>query len=122
MGPQDHNTDHVASMPTAQNLPTGNSGMAQYLPPEASSIRQDAGLKNAQNNSSGSALAGPLQMSSPSTASDSDLIEKEWVEAAKTIMRVNAADPFTQNNAMNLLRADYMKKRYNKDLKVSESS
>ena len=56
---------------------------------------------------------------SPFTANDSDLIEDEWVEAAKKIIESNASDPFQQSKAMIALKADYMKKRYNKDIKTS---
>ena len=57
----------------------------------------------------------------PQVAEDTDLIETEWVEAAKRIIEANRDDPYNQNRAMTLLRADYMKKRYNKDIKIPES-
>ena len=53
-------------------------------------------------------------------ADDADLIEKEWVIRAKSIVTQTKDDPHLQNNEMNKVKADYMKKRYNKDLKVSE--
>ncbi len=57
----------------------------------------------------------------PQIANDSDLIEKEWVEAAKKIMDTFKTDPYNKNRALILLRADYLKKRYNKDVKVPEN-
>lgn len=54
-------------------------------------------------------------------ADDTDLIEKEWVTRAKSIVAQTKDDPHLQNREMNKVKADYMKKRYNKDLKVSES-
>ncbi len=53
-------------------------------------------------------------------ADDSDLIEKEWVLRAKSIVAQTKDDPNLQNKEVNKIKADYMKKRYNKDLKVSE--
>ncbi len=53
-------------------------------------------------------------------ADDADLIEKEWVIRAKGIVLQTKDDPHTQNREMNKVKADYLKKRYNKDLKVIE--
>lgn len=54
-------------------------------------------------------------------ADDADLIEKEWVMRAKAIVTHTKDDPYKQNNAMNKVKADYLKKRYNKDLKLNET-
>jgi hypothetical protein len=56
----------------------------------------------------------------PQVAEDSDLIEKAWVTKAKEIVARTAHDPHLQNKEMNKFKADYMKKRYNKDIKLSE--
>jgi hypothetical protein len=56
----------------------------------------------------------------PQVADDTDLIEKEWVDKAKEIVAQTSHDPYLQNKEMNKVRADYMKKRYNKDIKLSE--
>jgi hypothetical protein len=55
------------------------------------------------------------------TADDSDLIEKEWVLKAKAIVMQTKNDPRAQNIQINGIKADYLKKRYNKDLKTSDS-
>ena len=57
---------------------------------------------------------------SPQVAGDVDLIEKEWVEKAKHIVDQTKADPHVQNKEMNKVKADYLKKRYNKDIKLVE--
>ncbi|HUP26371.1 MAG TPA: hypothetical protein VM124_01850 [Candidatus Limnocylindrales bacterium] len=54
-------------------------------------------------------------------ADDADLIEKEWVLKAKAIVMQTKSDPYTQNVKMGDVKADYLKKRYNKDIKVSGS-
>ncbi len=56
----------------------------------------------------------------PQIADDSDLIEKEWVAKAKEIIARTKFDPHEQNKEVGLVRADYMKKRYNKDIKTVE--
>jgi hypothetical protein len=64
------------------------------------------------------------RMRPPSTAhlaaQDSDLIEKEWVEKAKEIVERTRHDPFLQNREITKMKADYMKKRYNKDIRIPE--
>lgn len=59
-------------------------------------------------------------MPSPAIANDLDLIEKEWVDKAKAIVAQNRTDPHAQNQQMNYFKADYMKKRYNKDIKLEK--
>lgn len=56
----------------------------------------------------------------PHQAEDSDLIEKEWVMRAKAIVEQTKNDPYQQNKQINHFKADYVKKRYDKELKVSE--
>ena len=54
-------------------------------------------------------------------ADDTDLIEKEWVLKAKAIVAHTRSDPHRQNIEMTNIKADYLKKRYNKDFKNSGS-
>jgi hypothetical protein len=56
----------------------------------------------------------------PVVAEDRDDIEKEWVNKAKKIVEQTKADPFLQERAVSRLQADYMKKRFNKDVKLPE--
>lgn len=53
-------------------------------------------------------------------ADDADLIEKEWVNRAKAVVEQTKADPYAQNKALGKVKADYIKKRYNKDIRMSE--
>lgn len=57
----------------------------------------------------------------PDIADDTDLIEKEWVIKAKQIVEQTKADPYLQSRELNKIKAEYIKKRYNKDVKVPES-
>ncbi len=63
-------------------------------------------------------VAQAVSTSSPHIADDADLIEKEWVEKAKMIVHVTKDDPYKQTKEMTRMKADYLKKRYNKDLKL----
>lgn len=57
----------------------------------------------------------------PAIADDSDLIEKEWVTRAKQIVSSTHDDPFQQNRSIMKLRADYLKKRYNKNVNIEKA-
>ncbi len=65
-------------------------------------------------------MAMPMDPTMPMQADDVDLIEKAWVEKAKAIVRSTHGDPFKQNKELSKIKADYIKKRYNRDIKVSE--
>lgn len=54
----------------------------------------------------------------PAVAEDNDDIEKEWVNKAKKIVEQTKSDPYLQERAVSRLQADYMKKRFNKDVKL----
>lgn len=66
----------------------------------------------------GSAKA--VEIALPTAASDTDLIEKEWVEKAKQIVDHTRDDPHEQQRALAQMKAEYMKKRYNRDTKSGE--
>jgi len=55
------------------------------------------------------------------TAQDADLIEKEWVERAKSIVTQTQDDPYKQKNEMSKIKADYIKKRFNKTIPVEDT-
>ncbi len=55
-------------------------------------------------------------------ADDADLIEKEWVLKAKAIVAQTVHDPNLQTKEIGKVKAEYLKKRYNKVLKVDENA
>jgi len=59
-----------------------------------------------------------LPVGMPAMADDADLIEKEWVEKAKQILSETRDNPFVMNQQMTAMKTDYLKKRYNKDVKA----
>ena len=50
----------------------------------------------------------------PAVAADDDLIEKEWVDQARTIVAKTKDDPHEQAKLAAVLMRDYIKKRYGK--------
>ncbi len=61
-----------------------------------------------------------VQASSTMTAEDVDLIEKAWVQKAKAIIERTHGDPFNQNKELNKVKAQYIKTRYDRDIKIVE--
>jgi len=55
----------------------------------------------------------------PANAADEDLVEKEWVDKAKKIVNDTKNDPYVQGKEISKLQADYLKKRYGKEIKLS---
>ncbi|MFI5270734.1 MAG: hypothetical protein ACHQT9_01675 [Candidatus Saccharimonadales bacterium] len=51
-------------------------------------------------------------------ADDKDIIEPEWVNRAKSIINANREDPYKQSEELTAFKADYMRKRYNKNIKL----
>lgn len=93
----------------AQAAPRAQAYPAISLPPMAAS-------QSVQNNVVPSTTLPVV----PATADDGDLIEKEWVNKAKKIIEANRDDPYQQSKELTLFKADYMQKRYNKIIKLSE--
>jgi hypothetical protein len=62
----------------------------------------------------------PQALTTPAAASDNDSIEQEWVLKAKEIVAATRDDPYQQNHQLAAVKADYLKKRYNKIVKISD--
>lgn len=56
----------------------------------------------------------------PVLADDVDVIEKEWVDKAKQIIEDTKQDPYLQEQEVEKLQQDYMRKRYGKTIKSAE--
>jgi hypothetical protein len=67
-----------------------------------------------------STTALPVVDDLPIVAGDDDLIEKEWVDKAKKIIATTKDDPYRREQEVGKLQADYLKKRYGKELGAAE--
>jgi len=54
----------------------------------------------------------------PTVAADDDVIEKEWVNKAKKVVSDTKGDPYRQEHEVSKLQADYMQKRYGKQVRL----
>lgn len=62
----------------------------------------------------------PVSDDTPIVAGDDDLIEKEWVDKAKKIITQTKDDPYRREQEVSRLQADYLRKRYGKELGSSQ--
>ena len=60
-----------------------------------------------------------LQDDTPVVAADDEVIEKEWVDKAKNIINQTKDNPYQQEKEVSKLQANYLKKRYGKDIKIA---
>jgi hypothetical protein len=63
-------------------------------------------------------VSSPSTTVQPIIAEDRDEIEMQWVTKAKKIVEQTKSDPHLQERAVSKLQADYLKKRFNKDIKL----
>ena len=62
----------------------------------------------------------PVIANTPIAAADTDVLEKEWLDKAKSIVKNARQDPRKQNTEVSHLKADYMQKRYGKIIKLPD--
>jgi len=106
-------------MDPTSNEPAGPQPIALPLPPPPPPPAPAPGAAPAAGPDS-AVPAQPPQAASPAIIDDGDLIEKEWVTKAKQIVASNRSDPYKQSEELMIFRADYMKKRYGKNIKLSK--
>jgi hypothetical protein len=59
----------------------------------------------------------PSSPPNPAQAGDVDVIEKEWVDQANLIVNQTKEDPYQEEEAIESLQTDYLKKRYGHEVK-----
>jgi hypothetical protein len=100
-------------------------GEAYERKSEADAIRADIGLSTVlpspvigtTKNDTGDSTN---LSNNPVVANDDDLIEREWVDKAKRIVAETRNDPHLQDKEVNKLQADYLKKRFGRELGAAE--
>lgn len=136
MEPNHNSFNGASELPQPQEVPSGMpkehmSAAPEHAPsPQPSSPQPGAPMQAVPSTPQYTPpMPDPAAMVSPVVggaigqqliADDTDLIEKEWVIKAKAIVAHTKDDPYRQNEEMTKMKADYLKTRYNKDLKGSE--
>lgn len=138
MEPNANNYSKPLELPPLQEVTSGNETQNQVISsPETTGQTISPGVQSVTKPAVSSAPSGvgPLPVLTPDpsisgmddsstatlVADDTDLIEKEWVAKAKNIVMQTKNDPHQQTQKLSVVKADYLKKRYNKEIKVSEN-
>jgi hypothetical protein len=93
--------------------------------PQAAPAQQPAQIPNVPPQAGVPAQGAPTPDPAPATATggvpagaaDVDVIEKEWVDQANKVIDQTKDDPYTEEEAVEALQQDYLKKRYGHDVK-----
>ena len=142
MGPNNNETSGGLQLPAPQPEQAPGQGLPAEQAGQAPELGQAAAPEQAKNTSSAMPAVGaiplptlpvlPDQPQGPSDVSattatghlqasnDTDLIEKEWVNKAKQIVEKTRDDPYKQSEELTVVKADYVKKRYNKTIKLNK--
>ncbi|MEK7600183.1 MAG: hypothetical protein AAB462_04075 [Patescibacteria group bacterium] len=120
-----------------QAVPNAGAELAQQSPELAANAERSGSVQSAPPSGGAAAIPMPvppmMQTAVPAPAAgtpapiggmpildDGDLIEKEWVNKAKQIVERTRDDPHKQSEELTVVKADYMKKRYGKTIKLSQ--
>jgi hypothetical protein len=96
---------------------------------DGSGLMSAAAVNNAQQQVQGASnsgqddgaiIVGETEIEVPDVAEDVDLIEKEWVKKAKDIVNATYGDPYTQNKQISKMKIEYIKKRYDREIKARD--
>lgn len=108
-----------ASSGAARPEVSGESG-SMSLPPVAAASQPAVAYTPAQPipvAANPEPVAAPLQGTAGAKADDVDVIEPVWVNSAKKIVKETHGDPHAQEERVSQLQAEYMKKRYGKEIR-----
>lgn len=115
-GPENTSEKLAESGPAAR--PERHSGIqSQGMPMPTIPLPQQPSVTQQQSQTD---VISTTNSSMPAIASDSDLIEKEWVNKAKQIVELTRDDPYRQSQQLTGVKVDYMQKRYGKSIKMGK--
>ena len=97
--------------------PSSNDTPGINLPPPAAPAATSPAVPSATPPTGDTSTTQPAK---PPVSGDDDEIEKEWVNKVKEIVGRTRDDPYRQNVELTTLKADYMKQRYDKIIKVDK--
>lgn len=89
-------------------LPSPSTGQSGPIIASNNSAQPDSGVSHSST---------AMQLPSDD---NSEELDQEWVNKAKSIVEQTKDDPFKESRELSKIKADYLKTRYNKHIKVSE--
>ncbi len=67
-----------------------------------------------------SSSVNPRNAATPQADYESSVIDREWIDKAREIVEITHADPYLQSREISRIKAEYIKARYNKEIKSVE--
>lgn len=111
MNPEQH---QISGLPLPQSsAPAGGYSVAK----NATDLPDEESRSTAQQ-----PVVSALPAVDLAESDESDAIDEAWVAKAREIVDRTRDDPYMQSNALARLRADYLKSKYSKDIKISEDA
>lgn len=100
-------------------------------PEQRNAVSDDSALQAATQAATPIAIPAPQPQpaassasddSNPIIANDDDRIEKEWVDKAKKVVAETKEDPHKQSYEVSKMQADYLNKRFGKQINLPNDS
>ena len=117
-------TPEKAKVPNPIEVSAPRERLLSDLDKKVASINATIASSSTNNQSSANDDSNTPQASgsnnNPLVANDDDLIEKEWVDMAKKIIDATRENPYEQSMELSNMKSDYMRKRYGKEVKISD--
>jgi hypothetical protein len=132
MNPEQNRASAAAEAPTGAELPRVNPessverGSIDVAPEqhekEASHVRTDTVPANLPPVADPTSISADdsqptnTSTSGPAAARDADTIEKEWVQKIQQVLTQTKGNPYSKEEGIKALKADYMLKRYGRKI------
>lgn len=114
--PETHGNPGAAELTPQPSTASGQaSQMTAASQPPALQATPVASVADASHAGNPPAVTGPM------LAADVDVIEPEWVDKAEQVIKSSQGDPYSEEEAVEDLQRDYLKKRYGHDVKDAGS-
>ena len=131
VGENQRQTESAPSIEAGEQVPNQSTEKSVSISPENKPQTQSVSLSS----QAASDIALPAQAiatgldnndstvvtTTASQADDTDRIEKEWVDKAKTVIGRTKDDPFEQKSEMSRVKADYIQKRFHKTIRTDDA-
>ena len=120
--PTGENTENLKAPAETDRPASEASPGKQATPPAAQAlpvipdVPVAAPVADATDDNALQPVASPKTAKIP--AKEGDLIEKQWIEKAKEIVAETKNDPYKQKDEMSRAKADYIQKRFKKNVKT----
>lgn len=101
----------------SSNISQNNTGQPQQMVQAAPKQALTAADVTAAMAAVSKPAVDPVTAGMPEVAADQDAIEPEWVEKAEQVVTATAGNPYEEEEGIEALQIDYLKKRYGFEVK-----